>query len=651
MRIPLLPAGILVLPLLLSTAEAGPSFPAIPAAVWAQKEGPKGATILEDRIRFNGTTIDHQYRVRIFAEAGKEAAEVEDLPTLAFDIAGRTVYPDGREVRFNSRKDFAERVLDAQGTQRRRTHLVAPGVTADCVVEFQWSEPADGPRRGLPRRIGNGYYGIWNLANPYPTQVRIVEMTKSFPLAWSMILPDGMKPEINETLSYKKITFKDLGVLEVPPYGILPTLNSPKLLMYWMPDELLASANQGPAFFWQEVVNEIYRPEMENDIDKGSAYRALSKELTADLPASPSKAAMALLTRLDARIVNLSQASFAEQAALPKGFWESFHVRDLNAAAKTGKTNAFGMQLLFYHLLKDARIKPLLAKVVDRDLALFDWNLRNPWQYHHEIFGVEEPGSGTVWMDPTLRYAMPGLVHPDYTGVSALIVNTDTWKASSGTVGGLGAQINVRKYTYAMTLEEEGDAFELTSEFGGFPEYAERIRYMSLEPQAQSKELKERLEKGLKNLQITSAEVLNAHDPKNGLSWKVKGTLERESGRNRVVDPFPAMPWPLWVPSNLEESRKVPIILPYLSTQLAVTTFPVPKGYTMEPHQEFRRENRFGRVIWTATLDPAARTVKVILRTEVNTLSAPAMDWRSFRSFLAWIEDACRRQVTLSKEA
>ena len=638
----------------LLTARPAPAggFPALPASVWAMKEGPKGAVVLEDRIRFNGTTVDHLHRIRVFAEAGKEAAEFQDLPSLAFDIVGRTVYPDGREIRFNSLKDFAERVVEAQGTRRRQTHFVAPGVTGDCVVEFQWSEPADGPRRGLPRRIGDGYYGIWNLANAFPTQLRVVEIAKPFPLAWSLILAEGVKPEVTDTLSYKRIAFKDLAALEIPPYGILPTLKTPKLLMYWMPDGIVASAGQGPAFFWQEVVTEIYKRQLEDDIDKGSAYRALSKELTTDLPASPSQAAMALLTRLEGKIVNLSQASFAELAALPKDFWKGFQVRDLNAAAKTGRTSAHGMQLLFYHLLKDARLKPLVAKVVDRDLALFDWNLLNPWQYHHEIFGIDEPGVGTVWLDPTLRNAMPGVVHPDYTGVPALLVNTETWKATSGTVGGLSASVNVRKYTYALTLDDEGDAFELTSEFGGFPEYAERYRYMALEPKAQGKELKERLERELKNLQVTEAEVLNATDPKNSLSWKVKGHLEREIGRNRLVDPFPAMPWPLWIPSKLEETRGgIPIILPYLSTQLAVTTFPVPKGWRMEPHQEFRRENRFGRVVWTATLEPDGRSVKVLLRTDVNLLSAPAAEWKSFRSFLAWIEDACRRQVTLSKES
>lgn len=640
----------LALALIASPAWTGSAFPPIPASVWALKQGPKGAVILEDRIRFNVTYLDHVYRVRIFAEAGKSAAEIEDLPSLAFDIKGRTVYPDGREVLFNSRKDFAERTVEFGGSQRRRTHLVAPGLTGDCVVEFRWSESANGPFRGLPARLGNGYYGVWNLSNAFPTQERSVEFAKPFPLAWSLIPAPGVTPESSETSSSRKFTFKDLAALEVPPYGILPMLKSPKLLMFWMPENLARSADRGTAFFWEEAIESLYRRELEADIDKGSAYRALSAELTAGLPARPSEAAMELLSRLNARIVNLSHATYAEQAALPKDFWEDFRSKDLNRIAKTGKSNSLGMRILFYHLMKDAKLKPTLAKVVDRTSAFFDWNLRNPWQFDHTIFGVEEPGAGTVWLDPTLRFAMPGVVHPDYTGVPALLIDTGTWKGTSGAVGGLGSAINVRKYTYAMTLDEESDAFELKSEFGGLPEFEERLRYLALEPKEQSKVLKERLELAMKSLQVTSAEVSHTTNAKESFTWAAKGTLERESGRNRMVDPFPGMPWPLWVPSKLEDTRTSSIILPYLATQLAVTTFTLPKGFTMGPHQELRRENRFGKVIWTAALDPESRTVKVILRTEVSTFSAPASEWGSFRTFLGWIEEACRRQVTLSKE-
>ena len=81
-----------------------------------------------------------------------------------------------------------------------------------------------------------------------------------------------------------------------------------------------------------------------------------------------------------------------------------------------------------------------------------------------------------------------------------------------------------------------------------------------------------------------------------------------------------------------------------------MATVKVPKGFTMGAHQELRQQNGFGRVFWVPTYDPATGEGKVVLRVEVSAISAPASQWAAFRQFLGWIEDACRRQVTLTRE-
>ena len=50
------------------------------------------------------------------------------------------------------------------------------------------------------------------------------------------------------------------------------------------------------------------------------------------------------------------------------------------------------------------------------------------------------------------------------------------------------------------------------------------------------------------------------------------------------------MNWPLWVPDKMDVPRSMPIILPYLATQTAVSSFVVPKGYRFDPHAEFCAE-------------------------------------------------------------
>ncbi len=629
---------------------AGNAWLPIPPEVWALKEGPTGAVILEDRMRLNVLTIDYVYRVRVFAEAGREAAEIPDLPSTATRVKGRTVYPDGRQVEFNSRKDFAERVIESGNGEQRKTHLVAPGVTTDCVVEFQWSESADGLLRGLPARFYQGLYGVWTLAHAYPTQVMAIEVAQPFPLAWSLSPGAAPAPEVTSSWSGKQLTFKNLPAVELPPYSLRPTLRLPRLVIFWQPDDIRSSVSEGADAYWNQAIRQHYKPDYEESIEKGGAFKTLAVELTADLAGTPSKQAVTLLERLDSRIANLSQATFAESAALPKNFWKDFESKDLAAAAKTGRTNAQGMRLLFYHLLKAAGLKPIIAKVPDREFTLFDWNHLNPWQFSTDLIGIEETNGGMIWFDPTRRFAAPGVVHPDYTAVTALIIDSSTWKGKKGLVGSLGANANLRRYTYRLNLDEDADRFEVDSEFAGYPEYVERNRYMALEPKEQSKLLKEKFEKEMKNLAVASAEVRNTSDAKASVTWHLKGSLEREAGRKRVLDPFPGMPWPLWVPAKLDDSRTAPIVLPYQATQLAIATFQVPRGYTMGPQQELKQQNLFGRVFWVPAFDPATGMGKVVLRVEVTALSAPSAQWAEFKQFLGWIEDACRRQVTLSRE-
>ena len=638
--------ALLLFPACLLAADWAP----IPAEVWALRSGPKGATVLEERMRFRGFSIEYVYRVRVFAEEGRPAAEIPDLPTTVSDLRGRTVYPDGRQVVFNNLKDFAERKVDVGGAETRAKHLVAPGITSDCVMEVSWSELANGRFHGLPSRFHDGLYSQWTLANPFPTQLLVVEVVRSFPLAWILSHGSGAKPESKDEGGYRVTTFRNLPAMEIPAYSVKPLLNLPALVIYYQPGNFVGVTLKEPDAYWQEAVTSLYKDDYEEGITKGSGFRDFAESIIAGLPVPPGERAAELLIRLNKVVANLSGATFAEEAALPKDFWVRFDAKDLDKAVKTRKTNSQGIRLLYYHLLKKAGFTPWIGKVIDRDLAFFQWGHLNPWQFNHDIIGIDLPSGGTAWLDPTLRHATPGTIHPDYTGVNMLQINTATWKPSSGTLPVRDSSANGRKYTYTMELGEEGESFEMRGEFTGYPGYVERKSYMALEAQEQGKALRERFEKSMKNLVVTEATVLNATDPNLDVTWRVKGNLEREPGRSRVVDPFPGMPWPLWVPPQMDQERKVAIVLPFLSTQIAVSQFAVPSGFKPRLSEAIRQENEFGRVVWLPVFDAKMGKVSVTLRVDVKVLSRGPDRWEAFRTFLGWIETACRRQVMLVRE-
>jgi hypothetical protein len=105
------------------------------------------------------------------------------------------------------------------------------------------------------------------------------------------------------------------------------------------------------------------------------------------------------------------------------------------------------------------------------------------------------------------------------------------------------------------------------------------------------------------------------------------------------------------VPSKLDQERKTAIVLPCLSVQVGVSRFKVPVGFKPVLQEELRKENEFGRVFWVASFDQATKQVVVTLRVEVNSMSSGADHWAAFRTYLGWIESACRRQVLVVKES
>lgn len=622
-------------------------WPAIPASVWAIKEGAKGAVVLEERMAFKPKTIEYTYRVRIFAEAGRGAAEINDLPSNLVEVKGRTVYPDGKMVEFNSRKDFAVRKVEVGGDEDKRTHLVVPGVTTDCVVEIQWSEWANGQMGGLPARLSGGLYGHWFIGNAYPTTLWEVEVPKNFPLAFTINQGGVATPTLTEKGINRIYTFKDMPAFEELPYSLYTTERRPSLVIFYQPEDLVMETHSGPQAFWNLAARDVYKEWMwEGHVNKGSTFKKFLLDIQTDLPATPHAQAVELLNRLQARIGNLNFPTVAEKANLPKDEIES---RDLDKTIKSGRSDSDGVRLLYYHLLKGLGHNPKVGMVCDREISFFAPGFMNPWQFQQRLIGVEEAGKGILWLDPTMRFATPGLIDPDYAGVPALVVDTKSWTATKGDIPGMLAESNRRNLAYTLKLTDEGEEFEAKGAFTGYPEYRERRRFLGSTDVEQQKTLKDRFEKDHKGLVVSKTTVQNVETAGKAVSWEVVGTVEREPGRRREVYPFPGMIWPLHVPDQLADLRTKPIVLPYLSITKATSTFEIPKGHRLSMPEPLQRENQFGKVDWSVAYDASTRKATVTLNVEVLSVMGAPAQWGQFKNYLGWISDACRRSLVIEK--
>ncbi len=635
-------AGLLML---IAAGASAASWPPIPAGVWAIKEDPakgiKGAVVLEDRLSIRGNHLEYLYRVRILSEAGRDAAELPALPNEAYDVDGRTVFADGREVRFSDKKDLQTVAVKARGESQVRSKIAPPGVTGDCVVEMRWKEAAD---EGGPLPAHYGYFHQFALGNRYPTLAATVELPLQFPWSYVFTGPKDLKPEVKDRLVY---TFRDIPAIEDVPFLLDPLRDLPRFTVFWQPETLVTFAHEGQISYWKGVARLVYK-EWFGKTGKGGDLEAFTREMLKGLPEDPQGKGVELMLRLDGRIANLSALTYEEKGKRKEGDDKEINSSDLAATVRRGQTDGFGMLLLYLHLLKQAGLKPTVALVADRDRIFFRETLLTPFQLDRQLVGIAAPGRSTIWVDPTLRFASPGLVLPDYQGTRGLEVDLETWQVKPAKISAQPAAFNVRQFSYEITAGEEEDAFKVVAAFSGYPEYAQRRRFMALEPKEQARTLKEDLEADLRRATLTRTAVLHAQDPKENVSWEAEGRLEVDAGRRRTLDPFPAMPWAVPIPSALPEGRTHLIVMPYSRTQVARSRVRMPPGYRLSLNEPLNRANQLGTVVFSAKeVEPGV--AEAVMRVELTAVVLQPEAYGELKDYLAWVEDASRRTLTLER--
>jgi hypothetical protein len=650
-------APLLLVALAAPLALRAEDWPPLPPGVWEEKEDPvrgvKGAVVLEARIRFDRTGVEYTTRILVLNESGRSAAEFSAFPSTVKGFRGRTLQPDGRVLEYNSTKDFQKKTTLSRGETRADVvKLVAPGLSGHCIVDIHWRVPhdfaADADTGGASLR--------WRLIHAFPTRRLSVEIPMNLPLSWNLEQFTGQQAVVTEKSGYRNLVWTNLPGEEEIPYALTAARPAPAVTLYQVPEILEIPARQGAAQFWDAYAEHGVKPLFELDITKGGDYRAFSAELRTNLPEQPQAKAVELLGRLEARIRNLSATTFAEREALgKKALEESIEARDLKAAIRRQGTTATGMLVLFYHLLKDAGVTPGIVKVTDRDDRIFNFQMRDYRQFHDMFLGIPEEGKPTLYLDPGLRFAQPGLVLPYFQGVPALEVDPRTWKSKAVTMPIQAPAFNQRNYAYTLDLLEDEDAFTVETRFAGYPEYRERREHLGREASEQRRHLKEELESLSRSYSVTRTEVKDVAGPRGSFGWKAEGRIERPAGRHRVVLPFPGMMSPVGIPDTFPQARHEKIVLPYARVHVATCTFKVPDGYAVPTLEPQERRNEFGRVYWGpgtpagSGTGSAGRTVTILLRVDLDLVVAGPSAYPRLKEYLGWVKEAWERSLTLEK--
>ncbi len=624
---------------------AGDRFPAIPPEVWAIKDGAatsgKGALVLEERHTFEGFWI----RFRVVSEAGKSHVRLPRSMRLK-ELEGRISYPDGTSVRFNTEKDLGTAV-EKVGNNRIETQvMIPPGLTGDCVVDLWLPGFETDGLKFVTKSLG---WVTRDILRPVPIRKYAIDVSQAAG-SFAYIPGRGLAPRITETRYGRMLEFSDLPALEEVPFGLGLAVDTPRLVFFSQPNDLVLSLDKGPDYFWQALADRYFRRTYAEWAKKGRAYKALSEELRRGLSTHPHEAARDLLARLNTAVLNLDHLTLEERARLGKRAEEEVNSLDLNAAADSRRTSAKGFQHLFVQILMDHGVFPKLGLVCDRDAWIFRYDILTPYQFTDVLVGLESPDRGILWLDPGNRRVEPGTVIPNYQGTSGLILDSRTWAIQRHTFGREVALPNQAGWTFSLDLGADRDRISTSFTGTGIPALEGRTPYWPLAGEEQNKRLKATYASEVKSLQIQKAEVVNAQVPGAPFTWRIEGIRESEEGLRRSVNPFPGMELPVQVPGSWPPFRRQPIVFPYPMTHRAVSKILLPAGWAAGPLPDFQKQNFFGSISWwMSSRDAGDRTeVEVVFSADLRQPFGPSSRYEELQEFVGWLEECARRALAVT---
>lgn len=634
-------------------------WPEIPASVWQMKAtdpgNELGAVFLEDDVRLGNRDSEYRIRLRVLSNAGKDAARIGLLPENLYKLEGRTVYPDGKSIEFDSVKDFSELSVTTSSGGSTTKVLIPPGLTDNCVVELHWIERGThiGNILSSGEYVGEDWYRVV-IPRSFPIRNKVFELTRWCPMNFIVTGFGAHPPKVEETSTYRVYTFKDVAPFEDVPYSVPAGRERAEIFLYWQP-ELLKTFESDPGKYWENISKKWISKSLDTNLKTGRRYKALLAQVTTGAPEDPIQKARAIIERVQKAILNVDHLTAEQARARTKAQVKAtLDSQDLEGALESGWTDSDGMGYLAFKLLLDAGLHPRAVFTVNREERMFQPKLPCIYQFSDNLIVVPgSDGKSAAWFAPGNPLIPPGVIPPQYQGTPAFSVDGGTWEAHIDFhVPTQPAAVNSRTYAYDLSLQDEALNVTAQANFTGVPLLFERNTYFPLEPSEQIKKFKETIQDRLPSYQITKEEVIGAQDLDKTLSWRFEATKPLDEGRKVAVDPFPGLRSPLWMPTSWPAQRTATIVLPYASTETAVCTIHVPKGYRTVLDPDYTNANAFGSVSLTTSDsgDGPDRTVVVTLKILVNRVFGSPYQYQDFKTYMGWIDHAMSMSVSLQKE-
>lgn len=574
--------------------KAVPGDPSAPAVVLFER----GRMKLLEWPRDMFSLLEIEVRVKILDERGVEMfgeVEIEHSRFLRLSgFKGRTVLPDGRELKVDEDSIFVE-----PASRSRKIYLTKatfPGIEPGAILDYRYALRWDNFLTFEP----------WLFANRVPTlhsEIAYIVPPNLGAKPWGRMVEGAPLETTTERLSTGtqiKVTADNVPAIPDEPWSFpFEDLSSRFLLM---PTEVLAGGSKVPLLdSWENVcalAHEGYRGMRRND----GAARRQAKQLIAG--ATGPRARAEAIYR------------FVRDEIQPAGYLTVF-VGDeghLDRVLKERRGSPAEQALLLEAMLDAAGLEPKLVWAADRHDGRVDLTVANPYWFERVLVMIE-PGGERVFLDPLDRNLGFGQLVPGFEGMPALIYDPEKPRVIE--LPADPGSANARRAEVTLAIDAEGRVEGSgTITLSGHHAWLDRALRGDEEP---AERWQKALEEDYPGYDVTGVEVDDARDdPEVRVAWKL--ALRDEEVLGDEVTLTPSRPIGPQGPRFAlpPEQRRTPVQLPFADLEEVALTVTWPEGWAVDSAPEtVDKRNPAGTAEQRVAIDEPARTLHYQRRVEL----------------------------------
>jgi transglutaminase superfamily protein len=485
-----------------------------------------------------------------------------------FNIAARTIKPDGTIVEMKKDAVFDREIVRLSGVKFKSKSFALPAVEPGVIVEYKWSE----------RRPFTSFYTRLQLQRDFPIQSvkyyvkPMAEMQTAMGMGMHTIsfhCPNV--PFIKERDGFHSVSFNNVAAFrEEPRMPPEDQVRSWMLLYYSKKDKIV------PEKFWKDHGKSVYE-QNKGAMKVSDEVRRAATEAIGDASA-PEQKLERLLAFVRTKIKNIQNDATTLTEQERKNLKEN---RSPTDTLKQGYGASRDIDLLFASLATAAGFETRLVNLSDRSDMFFDQTLAD--DYFLDVYDVAvKVGDGWKFIDPSSAYVPFGMLRWQQEGLQALLADPKDPVFVQTPIS--PAEKSLEKRTAKLRLSEdgtiEGDA---RIEYTGHMAADKKEDYDEQSPTEREKQFHDALAKRISNAEITEVKFENVTDPFKPLviSYKVRvqGYAER-TGKRLFLQPgfFEKGATPLFPTSQ----RKHDIYFYYPWTEEDDVVIELPAGYALD---------------------------------------------------------------------